>query len=83
MGIGGVFGSYEVTVVAFTQEAGVSGASGVILGLWAFGSMLGGIVFGSRHWGLPLARQVMVLLGPAGPRAACPPPSWAACRCWP
>ena len=33
----------------------------MILGLWAFASMLGGIVFGSRHWGLPLARQVMVL----------------------
>ena len=61
MGIGGVFGSYEVSVVAFTQQAGASGASGIILGLWAFASMLGGIVFGSRHWGLPLARQVMVL----------------------
>lgn len=61
MGIGGVFGSYEVSVVAFTQQAGASGASGVILGLWAFASMLGGIVFGSRQWGLPLARQVMVL----------------------
>ena len=45
-----------VSVVAFTQEAGVSGASGIILGLWAFASMLGGIVFGSRHWRLPLAR---------------------------
>ena len=55
MGIGGVFGSYEVSVVAFTQQAGASGASGVILGLWAFASMLGGIVFGSRQWGLPLA----------------------------
>ncbi len=43
--------------------AGASGASGVILGLWAFASMLGGIVFGSRHWRLPLARQVMVLSG--------------------
>jgi predicted MFS family arabinose efflux permease len=61
LGIGGVFGSYEVSVVAFTQQAGVSGASGVILGLWAFASMLGGIVFGSRHWRVPLARQVLVL----------------------
>lgn len=63
MGVGGVFGSYEVSVVAFTVNAGVSGASGIILGLWAFASMLGGIVFGSRHWRLPLARQVMVLSG--------------------
>jgi predicted MFS family arabinose efflux permease len=63
MGVGGVFGSYEVAVVAFTQQAGASGASGIILGLWAFASMLGGIVFGSRQWRLPLARQVMVLSG--------------------
>lgn len=63
MGVGGVFGSYEVSVVAFTVDAGAAGASGIILGLWAFASMLGGIVFGSRHWQLPLARQVMVLSG--------------------
>jgi predicted MFS family arabinose efflux permease len=66
MGIGGVFGSYEVAVVAFTQQADASGMSGVVLGLWAFGSMLGGIVFGSRRWDLPLARQVMVLSGVLG-----------------
>lgn len=63
IGIGGVFGSYEVTVVAFTQRAGVSGASGLVLGLWAFGSMLGGIYFGSRRWSTPLPRQVVVLAG--------------------
>lgn len=61
LGIGGVFGAYEVTVVAFAQQAGQSGAAGVILGLWAFGSMISGIVFGSRQWRLPLPRQVMVL----------------------
>jgi predicted MFS family arabinose efflux permease len=63
LGVGGVFGSYEVSVVAFTQEAGQSGASGVILGLYAFGSMLGGIVFGARHWRVPLPRQVLILTG--------------------
>lgn len=63
LGIGGVFGSYEVAVVAFTEQAGASSASGLVLGVWAFGSMLGGIWFGARHWRLPLARQVMVLPG--------------------
>lgn len=61
MGIGGVFGSYEVSVVAFSRESGSPGASGLILGLWAFGSMLGGIVFGAWHWRLPLARQIVIL----------------------
>ena len=63
VGVGGVFGSYEVAVVAFAQEAGRSGASGLVLGVWAFGSMLAGIVFGSRHWRRPLAQQLVILTG--------------------
>ncbi|MCX6432980.1 MAG: MFS transporter [Actinobacteria bacterium] len=63
VGVGGVFGSYEVAVVAFAQEAGRSGASGLVLGLWALGSMLAGIVFGSRHWRRPLAQQLVILTG--------------------
>ena len=60
-GIGGVFGAYEVTVVAFSEQAGASGASGLILGLWALGSMIGGIIFGAQHWSAPLPRQVLIL----------------------
>jgi predicted MFS family arabinose efflux permease len=63
LGVGGVFGSYEVSVVAFSQEAGQPGASGIILGLWAIGSMIGGIYFGARRWHVPLPRQVMLLTG--------------------
>ena len=63
LGIGGVFGSYEVTTVAFTQEAGQPTASGLVLGLWAAGSLLGGLVFGSRHWRMSLPRQVIALTG--------------------
>jgi predicted MFS family arabinose efflux permease len=63
IGVGGVFGAYEVAVVAFVQEAGQPGASGLVLGLWAFGSMLAGIVFGSRHWRRPLAQQLVILTG--------------------
>mgnify|MGYP005813150315 CR=1 FL=1 len=63
LGVGGVFGTYEVAVVAFTTEAGSSGMSGLILSLWAVGSMLSGIVFGGLHWRAPLPRQVMLLTG--------------------
>ncbi len=63
LGVGGVFGTYEVSVVAFAEQAGRSEAAGLILGLWAVGSMLGGIYFGSRHWRLPLPRQVLLLTG--------------------
>lgn len=61
LGIGSVFGSYEVSVVAFTQQAGSPGASGLVLGLWAFGSMLGGIWFGARQWSMALGRQMLLL----------------------
>lgn len=63
IGIGIVFGSYEVAVVAFTQQAGSPEASGPLLGIWAFASMLGGIWFGSRRWRISLGRQVMMLSG--------------------
>ena len=61
LGIGSVFGSYEVSVVAFSQEQGSPGASGLILGVWAVGSMVGGLWFGSRSWRLSLGRQMLVL----------------------
>ena len=63
LGVGGVFGSYEVAVVAFAGDRDASAVSGLILGVWAFGSMLGGLVFGAQHWRVPLARQVMILSG--------------------
>lgn len=63
LGVGGVFGTYEVAVVAFTEQAGASGAAGLVLGLWAAGSLLGGLFFGSRHWRRPLHQQVMLLTG--------------------
>lgn len=61
MGVGAVFGTYEVSVVAFTQEAGSPGSSGLVLGVWAFGSLLAGIWFGSRTWTMTLGRQMFVM----------------------
>ncbi len=57
---GWVFGSYEVTTVAFTADQGLPGWSGLVLGLWAFGSGLGGLWFGQRAWKAPLQRQLVV-----------------------
>lgn len=61
LGIGAVFGSYEVAVVAFTRAAGSPEASGLVLALWALGSMVGGVVYGARHLQIPLPRQAMWL----------------------
>jgi MFS family permease len=61
LGVGGVFGAYEVAVVAFTRDAGAPGMSGVVLGCYALGSLVGGLVFGGRHWRSGLGTQLAVL----------------------
>ncbi len=56
---GWLFGSYEVTTVAFAENAGHPELSGVILGLWAASSGIGGLWFGHRAWGAPLQKQLV------------------------
>jgi predicted MFS family arabinose efflux permease len=63
LGLGCLFGCFEVTTVAFTRIAGNSGAAGVVLGLFALGSMFGGLAYGSRHWHQRLPLQAVVLAG--------------------
>jgi len=58
LGIGILFGSFDVAIVAFTKNAGQPELAGVTLALWAVGSMFGGIIYGSRHLRMPLPRQV-------------------------
>jgi len=57
---GWVFGSYEVTTVAFATEQGKAGWSGLVIGLWAAGSAIGGLWYGARSWAAPLQRQLVV-----------------------
>jgi predicted MFS family arabinose efflux permease len=62
-GIGVMFGAYEVAVPAFAREQGAPNASGVVLAIWAIGSMLGGLWFGTRHWQAGLPRQAQWAIG--------------------
>jgi MFS family permease len=50
LGIGVLFGLIEVGVVALTREHGRPGVSGAMLALWAAGSLVSGVVYGSRTW---------------------------------
>jgi predicted MFS family arabinose efflux permease len=59
-GVGMVFGSYEVAIVAFAREQGSAGFSGVILAIWAGSSMFGGLWFGSRHWQISLPTMMVM-----------------------
>ena len=58
--LGGIFGSFEVTTVAFTKEAGVPGAAGILLALYAVGSLLAGLIFGALALKATLLRQFMI-----------------------
>ena len=48
--LGVLFGAAEVTTVAFAEEQGRKALSGVMLALWALGSLVAGVVTGAIHW---------------------------------
>jgi MFS family permease len=45
--VGGIFGSFEVVTVAFAQEEQATSATGVLLAIYAFGSLLAGFTYGA------------------------------------
>ncbi len=54
------FGLFEVAVTAFAAAQGLAAAAGVILALASVGSALGVLVYGSRDWAWPTARQYLL-----------------------
>ncbi|WP_454042814.1 MFS transporter [Cellulosimicrobium sp. Marseille-Q8652] len=58
MGI--VFGATDVSTIAFAEEQGQQGAAGLILAVFASGSLVSGLVYGARHWVSPLWRRFVV-----------------------
>ncbi len=69
--LGGVFGSIEVVTVAFADERDRPVVAGVLLALYAAGSLVGGVGYGARQHRTPLHRQLVVLglLTPLGTTA--------------
>jgi len=62
IGTGTLFGSVEVITVAFAQEHGHEASAGVLLAVYALGSMIAGIGFGAIHLSTPLPRKLLFLL---------------------
>ena len=60
------FGLVEIGTIAFSTENASPALAGVLLGIMSIGSAAGGIVYGSRHWHLPLARQFPLMLALMG-----------------
>jgi len=62
VGTGTLFGSVEVITVAFAQQHGHESAAGLLLAVYALGSLVAGVVFGAIHLATPLPRKLLVLL---------------------
>jgi len=62
VGVGTLFGSVEVITVAFAQEHGHESAAGVLLAVYALGSMIAGIAFGAIHLPTPLPKKLLIML---------------------
>jgi MFS family permease len=61
---GMVVGAAEVGLPALAVHVGSRGSAGVLLALFSMGSMLGGLVYAARSWGLSMGpRYTAILLG--------------------
>ena len=60
------FGLVEIGTMAYSAELGRPAFAGVLLGIMSITSAAGGLVYGSRSWGLPLARQFALALAVMG-----------------
>src|SRR5207237_5618023 len=58
------YGSLEVALPTFGQDHGSAGAAGVMLGTLAFGSMLGGLLYGAREWSRDAADLLVLFAWP-------------------
>ncbi len=63
LGLGAIFGSFEVSTVALTDSAGQPGITGYVLAIWAACSGFGGLWFGSRHIRATLPSQAIAATG--------------------
>jgi predicted MFS family arabinose efflux permease len=57
-----MFAAIEVSTVAFAGERGHKPLAGVVLGVYALGSAVGGLWYGSRQWRAPLPRRFLITL---------------------
>lgn len=57
---GTVFGANEVVTVAVADEAGNKGFSSVILGLFALGSTVAGLIYGTRVFATSLTKRLAI-----------------------
>jgi predicted MFS family arabinose efflux permease len=60
--LGAMFGTIDLSTVAFASEHHSKPLAGLILGTYALGSATGGLWYGARHWRAPLHRRFVITL---------------------
>jgi MFS family permease len=58
--VGAIFATAEVSSVAITRELGQPGAASVVIGVYAVGSFVLGLVLGAVNPKMPLQRQLLI-----------------------
>ncbi|MGH6613594.1 MFS transporter [Sphingomonas sp.] len=61
--VGAIFATAEVSAVAITRELGQPGAASLVIGVYAVGSFVVGIIVGALPLKLPLQRQLAIAIG--------------------
>ena len=61
--VGAIFATAEVSAVAITKELGQPGAASLVIGVYAVGSFVLGIIIGALNLRTPLQRQFAFALG--------------------
>ncbi|WP_062205642.1 MFS transporter [Demequina salsinemoris] len=56
---GALFASADAATVAFAEELGLKSWSGPVLAVFALGSLVGGLLYGSRVWSRTLASRLL------------------------
>ncbi len=62
VGLGAMFGTMDLSTVAFATEHHEKPLAGLILGTYALGSATGGLWYGARRWRAPLHRRFLITL---------------------
>ncbi|HKB31790.1 MAG TPA: MFS transporter [Streptosporangiaceae bacterium] len=60
--LGAMFGTVDLSTIAFAAQQGHKPLAGLVLGTYALGSAVGGLWYGARQWRAPLARRFLITL---------------------
>nr|WP_241744507.1 MFS transporter [Cellulosimicrobium arenosum] len=58
--MGSALGASDVATIAFAEERGQQGTAGLVLGIFATGSLVAGLLYGARSWVAALWRRFVV-----------------------